>query len=285
MNANIDPVSADSGSSQIFNDSTELLAKLYGKELEPIYVERVVVGIFCTGVKLSSGHGGIAYTPPEAIQRAGNQILKGPKALIRGLRAGELISHGTPGPFSDVIRLAALNALSVPFLIRNHSISDGDVTDYTQFFTGKKICMMGAIVPTLKRLQACGIHNVTIIDNKETTGTEPGFGNYIPMEKADEALAACETAIFAGASIANGAIEHLIRRTSPNAAIIVVGPTAGFVPEPLFQRRVAMIGTVVVTDSDLALDLLSEGAAAYQLFRRCLRKIVLINPERVSALT
>jgi uncharacterized protein len=287
MNANVEPVSATSGSADIFKEATELLSALYGQELDRIFIERLIVGVFCTGVKLSNGHGGIAYTPPEAVQRAGTRILKGSKPLIRGMRAGEVIAGGAPGPFSDVIRLATLNALSAPFLIDNRHIADAvdDVTDYPQLFVDKKICMVGAIIPTLTRLRELGIQNVTIIDRKEATRAEADFGNFIPIEKTAEALAACDTAIFTGASIANGTIEHLIRCASKNATILIVGPTAGFIPEPLFRRRVAVIGTVAVTDSDLALDLLSEGAAAYQLFKKCLRKIILLNPDRVAELS
>jgi uncharacterized protein len=284
MNAHDESVSTNSGSSEIFKEATEFLYALYGQELERINIERLIVGVFCTGVKLSNGHGGIAYTPLEAVQHADTRILKGPKPLIRGMRACELIAGGMPGPFSDVIRLATLNALSAPFLIDNRHIVDAvdDVTDYPQFFVDKKICMVEAIIPTLKRLQELGIKNVTIIDRKEATRVESDFGNFIPIEKTSEALAACDTAIFPGASIANGTIEHLIRCASENATIIVVGPTAGFIPEPLFRRRVAIIGTVTVTDSNLALDLLSEGGAANQLFKRCLRKIILINPDRAA---
>jgi uncharacterized protein len=281
MNENIEPGFADSGSFAILNNATELLTKLYGQELGQIYIERLIIGVFCTGVKLSNGHGGIAYTPPEIVQRAGTQILKGPKPLIRGMRAGELLAGIAPSPFSDVIRLATLNALSVPFLVNHRYLAgtEDDVTDHPQFFVDKKICMVGAIIPTLRRLKELGIQNVTIIDQKEATRSESDFGHFIPIEKTAEALAACETAMFTGASIANGTIEYLLRSTSQNADIVVVGPTAGFIPEPLFQRNVSLIGTVVVTDSDLALDLLSEAGGAYQLFKRCLRKIILVNPK------
>jgi uncharacterized protein len=287
MNENVESASTNSGSSEIFKEVTELLSALYGRELECINIERLIIGVFCTGVKLSNGHGGIAYTPPEAVQRAGTRIIKGPKPLICGMRAYELIAGGASGPFSDIIRLATLNALSAPFLIDNRHIANAvdDITDYPQFFVDKKICMVGAIIPTLKRLRELGIRNITIIDRKEAAKAESDFGNFVPIEKMAEALAACDTAIFPGASIANGTIEHLIRCASKNATIIVVGPTAGFIPEPLFRRRVAIIGTVAVNNSDLALDLLSEGGAAHQLFKQCLRKIILINPDKASELS
>jgi uncharacterized protein (DUF4213/DUF364 family) len=287
MNVNIETGSASSRSYNILDEATELLAGMYGRELESISVKRLIIGVFCTGVKLSNGHGGIAYTPPESVFRAGTRILKDPKPLIRGMGAGELIAGGTGGPFSDVVRLATLNALSVPFLMDRGDAAGAvdDITDYPQCFVDKKICMAGPIIPTLKRLQERGIRNVTIIGSKEAAKEESNFGNYVAPEKAPEALAACDTAVFPGASIADGTIEHLIRCTSRNATLIVVGPTAGFIPDPLFRRRVAIIGTVTVTDSDLALDLLSEGATAQQLFKRCLRKIMVIHPEKASELS
>ena len=138
------------GATPILDEAAALLSARYGKELDDICVERIIVGVFFTGIKLTSGPGGIAYTPPESIQRAGTRILKGEKTMIRGMRAGDFIEHGAPGPFSDVIRLAAINALSVPFLNKDQdSIIEGnDVTDHLEFFQDKRKCMVGAIIPT-----------------------------------------------------------------------------------------------------------------------------------------
>jgi uncharacterized protein len=281
----------DSGSTvgssrQILDEAADLLAIRYGDTLDAICIERIVVGVFCTGIKLSNGCGGIAYTPPESIQRAGTRILKGDRPMIRGMGVREVIGSGVSNPFADVIRLSTLNALSVPFLTNSHyEIGAGDdVTDCKELFIGKRVCMVGAIIPTLKRLRELGIQDVTIIDRKEATRAEADFGHFIPVEKTAEALGGCDTAVFTGASIANGSIEDLIRATSAGAAIVVAGPTAGFIPEPLFNRNIALVGTVAVTDSDLTLDLLAEGGGAYQLFRKCLRKIMLVNKERLGQL-
>ena len=141
--------------------------------------------------------------------------------------------------------------------------------------------MVGAIIPLLRKLKGIGIEMVTVIDKKPATQAEADFGNFIPVSETAAALSRCETAIFTGASIANGTIESLLGTVPENAAIIIVGPTAGFVPEPLFRRNVALISTAVVSESDRALDILSEGGGAYQLFRGCLLKISLVNPVRM----
>jgi hypothetical protein len=84
--------------------------------------------------------------------------------------------------------------LSVPFLNHNPHIARAleDVTDCPQFFDNW-ICMVGAIIPTLQRMQKRKIRNVTIIDRKEATREELDFGTFIPIEKTNASQAAFES--------------------------------------------------------------------------------------------
>jgi hypothetical protein len=86
-----------------------------------------------------------------------------------------------------------LAALSVPFLNSDRYIvgTGDDVTEDSEFFIGKRICMVGAIIPTLKRLKELGIRDVTIIDKKKETQAEADFGHFVPIEKTAEALSHC----------------------------------------------------------------------------------------------
>ncbi|NVN92117.1 MAG: DUF364 domain-containing protein [Desulfuromonadales bacterium] len=277
------------GSSRIILDEVaHTLRGLYGTTLDDLVVERLVVGVFFVGVKLSNGCAGVAYTPPEAIRNAGNRILKEHTPLIRGMRAAKVMTGESAGPFAGVIRLATLNALSVPFFEdgRYRVDTSGDLSGIPSLFRNRRVCVVGAIIPFLKRLKELGAAEVTIIDRKEETKVEAeaGYGTFVLPERTAETLARCETAVFTGAAIANGSIEQLINFVPADAAIAVVGPTAGFVPEPLFRRKVASVGTVVVTDSDQALEILAEGGGGYRLFGTCVRKINLINVQRLREL-
>lgn len=275
-----------STSARILEEAAECLISLYGNELTSISVERLVVGMFFTGVKLSNGCGGVAYTPPEMIQRASTRILKGHLPRYHGMGVAQLLNDDLPGTFADVIRLATLNALSVPFLQSDRYVvtSGDDLSSFSEIFVGKRICMVGAIVPLLRRLKTLGVSEVSVVDKKKETKAEAGLGHFVPLHETEQVLSRCQTAVFTGASIANGSIETLLSYVSSDAAIAVVGPTAGFVPEPLFRRKVALVGTAVVTDSDQALEILSEGGGAYQLFGSCVRKINLMNQERLLEL-
>lgn len=271
-------------SEQILSEAAATVAELYDTPLTEIRARRVVVGVFFTGVLLSNGSGGVAYTPPDSIQRASTRILKDVMPRYRGLRASELISPQLVGPFAPVIRLATLNALSAPLLVsdRYRMSESGDLSAFRQLFTGRRVCMVGAIVPLLKRLQQLDPAEVAIIDRKEETQQAFRGGRFVKLEDTARELAACQTAVFTGASIANGTLETLLSYVAPDAATAVVGPTSGFVPEPLFRRGVSLVGTAVVTEPQEAMDILAEGGGAYQLFGRCIRKINLANPQRLT---
>ncbi len=274
-------------STPILDDAEAVLRELHGRNLEDLTIERLVVGVFFVGLKLSNGYAGIAYTPPDIIRSAGRCILKGGSSTVRGMGVEKVMDGNLPNPFAGVIRLATLNALSASlFADGRYTLDGGDLSVMERLFKGRRVCMVGAIIPLLKRLCELQPAGVAIIDRKQETKAEAeaGYGVFVSPEQTAEALAACQTAVFTGAAIANGSIEGLIDLVPADAAIAVVGPTAGFIPEPLFRRNIAMIGTAMVTDSDRALETLAEGGGAYQLFDGCIRKINLLNIPRLGQL-
>jgi uncharacterized protein (DUF4213/DUF364 family) len=284
MSERTDTPPADGGSTHILDETAACLAELHGAAMQKLRVERVIVGVFFTGVQFSNGCAGVAYTPPESVERASTRILHEQPHRYRGMNAEELVCGKHPGAFAPVIRLAALNALSVPFFESGEiPVAEGvDLSEISELFVGRKICMVGAIIPLLKKLGKMGAKEITIIDRKKETQAEAELGRFVPLQETAGALAACETAIFTGATIANGSLEELLRHVRADAAIAVAGPTAGFVPAPLFRRGVVLVGTVAVTDGEQALEIISEGGGAYQLFARCVRKINLINEPRLA---
>ncbi len=272
----------------ILDEAETLLRELYGPDLATLEIERLVVGVFFVGVKLTNGQGGVAYTPPEVVRDAGRRILKSGSPTVCGMGVDAVMRGLLPHPFAGVIRLATLNALSASLFAGGRYCLDGgdDLSALGVLFRGRRVCMVGAIIPLLKRLRDLDPAEVVIIDRKKETQAEAqaGYGVFAPPEQTAEHLARCETAVFTGAAVANGSIQELIDLVPPEAAIAVVGPSAGFVPEPLFRRRVALVGTALVIDSDRALELLAEGGGGYRLFAGCVRKINLLNVPRLQQL-
>ena len=272
----------------ILAEAAAVLQDAYGQSLEALTIERLVVGVFFVGIKLSNGRGGVAYTPPEAVQNAGRRILRGGSPTVRGMRVNDVLTGDLVHPFSGVIRLATLNALSAPLFTHGRYALDGgdDLSTMERLFRGRRVCMVGAIIPLLKRLKDLHPAEVRIIDRKKETEeeAEAGYGIFVSPEETGRALSSCETAVFTGATVANGSIRDLLAQSPAHAAVAVVGPSAGFVSDPLFDRGVAMIGTSMITDIDRALDLLAEGGGGYRLFNGCIQKINLLNLPRLQRL-
>ncbi|OPY90081.1 MAG: hypothetical protein A4E72_00846 [Syntrophus sp. PtaU1.Bin208] len=275
-------------SAVILKEAVDILHSYYGAGIGSLFVERLVVGVFFTGVKLSNGCGGVAYTPPETVAAAGCNILRESSSPLHGMPVQDVLSGAMQSPFAEIIRLAAINALSVPlFQEGRYALCEGnDLSDVSHLFTGRRICMVGAIIPLLKRLRELGVAKIQVIDYKKESQSEveSGGGEFVPPEFTANTLAQCDAAVFTGATVANGTIESLFRLVPQEAVVAVVGPTAGFVPEPLFRRSVALVGTAVVTDSDAALEIIAEGDGAYRLFGRCFKKINVLNQERIEQL-
>jgi uncharacterized protein (DUF4213/DUF364 family) len=143
--------------------------------------------------------------------------------------------------------------------------------------------MVGAFEPLIRRLKDLPGVDLSVIERKSSSLGDDEMKFYVPAELAQDVLPRCTTVIITGASIANGTFEGLLAHVDPTARLIVTGPTSSFLPDALFRRRVDIVGGVIVSDSDCAIDMLSEGAAAYQLFGVCIRKInILRNSQEVS---
>nr|WP_320132112.1 DUF364 domain-containing protein [uncultured Holophaga sp.] len=259
-----------------------LVAK-YAQRGEAPSILRLVVGIHFVGVKLTNGCGGVAYLPPELIQAASTRILKHAAPRVRGMSALGVAGGGLDHPLAHVIRLATLNALSVPFFQEGQYLMDetGNLADYPALFNGRRLCLVGAIIPLLRRIRHLPSH-IDVVDRKEATEAEAGGMSFVPPDQVSQALGSCETAVFTGASVANGSVLSLIAQVPEQAAIAIVGPSSGFIPDPLFERGVALVGTSIVHDIDEALEILSEGGGAYQLFGTCVRKINLLNVKALA---
>lgn len=54
----------------IVDETLDLLRMLYGQEIETVTIDKIMIGVFFSGVKLSDGSGGISYTPVTDLHSA-----------------------------------------------------------------------------------------------------------------------------------------------------------------------------------------------------------------------
>src|SRR5215471_12596237 len=101
----------------ILREAIETIAEILGPELDKITIERAVVGLFFTGVKLSNGVAGSCATPiktiPEAVCCPSSAMAMPFPGKLRGRLAGDLAheslsAHG----IRRAVGIATVNALA-----------------------------------------------------------------------------------------------------------------------------------------------------------------------------
>jgi uncharacterized protein (DUF4213/DUF364 family) len=267
----------------ILDETVNLLLRLLGKEAEDITIERIIIGVFYTGVKLSDGSGGVAYTPAADLHRGSRSSLTAAErpapAPLKGMAVRRVLEGEGGSTLSNLVRLVVMNALSSRFITddRYRVICDANVFGLLDLGKLGKIGMVGAISPFLKQLRDIPGIDLSVIERKPESLNAEEMRFYVPADEAGAVLPACDTVIITGAATANGTIEELLGYTKRGAMVIVTGPTASLLPDAFFKRNVSIVSGVKVTDADKALDTLSEGVEVYHLFKTCVRKINIVK--------
>ncbi|HOO40113.1 MAG TPA: DUF364 domain-containing protein [Syntrophales bacterium] len=271
----------------VLDETVRKVEDLYEDRLNGITVERLVMGIFFTGVKLSTGLCGISYTPTAEIHKKSGCLQIAPSSvrelLFKGAPVSELLAVPDEDLFFRTIRIVVLNALSALFLTRDLYciVEDCDALDMIDPASMHKICMVGAIRPFVDRFKTLDHVELQIVEQKIESLRTDEMRYFVPSTEAASALSLCDTAVITGAAVANGTMDTLLGYTGKATHVIVAGPTAGFLPDALFRRNVSVLSTVLVDRPDMTLDFLAEGMGAYQLFRnRCIKKINIVNDVR-----
>jgi uncharacterized protein (DUF4213/DUF364 family) len=117
----------------VLDETLEILRALYGKELDITRIEKIVFGIFFTGVKLSDGSGGVAYTPTTDLHSATccpSMAAERPApVLLKGMTVEDLLRLTGPGA-NVLVTGPTASILPEALFARNANIVSGvEVTD------------------------------------------------------------------------------------------------------------------------------------------------------------
>lgn len=115
--------------------------------------------------------------------------------------------------------------------------------------------MVGFFPPLVKQIQDLKIPLV-IIEKKEQL-----------VKKTDQwevtldpsALKKCNKVLCTSTTVLNESIDDILRNCSHAEKISIIGPTAGFIPDPLFTRGVDVIGGAHVENPKLFMELIKNG--------------------------
>ena len=259
----------------ILRETVGMIVDAFGSDLEMITIERAVFGLFFSGVKLSTGHGGVCYTPvkemPEAVCCPSSARAMPLSGRPKGRTAAEYLEYiFDRNILKRTLGIAALNALSTLYWQlkppRDYTIQYGynafDDVDPRRYDYS---VVVGALVPMLKKLIAANADFAVMeMDSRTLKGKE--LDHYLPPSEAAKCVPKADLMVITGVTVLNDTLSGLLELRKPGAEIIVTGPTVSMLPESFFKRGVTSLGGIVVTKADELLDLLCEGGSGYHFF-------------------
>lgn len=271
--------------SRLLLECVENCVEKAGSDLNDITIEKVTLGLFFTGVKLSSGQASLCFTPvkdmPQAVCCPSSANAMPYAGKMSGKPVWQFIEYVLDdNPLKRAIGIATLNAVSD--YVRTCGGDDfkggtiltyGDAFDDIKIGEKTKAIVVGALVPVMKKLKEAEA-DWTVLELDPRTLKEDELSHYMPYEKAPEVIPDADLLIITGVTILNDTLSDILELASPDAEILVTGPTVSMLPDPLFEHGVTVIGGVKVTDPDKALKLIAEGGSGYHLFGSCAERTI-----------
>ena len=272
----------------LLEETSKIIREYFGERLENMVVERAVFGLFFSGVKISTGHGGLCFTPvkeiPEAVCCPSSAKAMPLSGKLRGRSVKDYLddlSHANI--LRKTLAIATLNALSACYWEENKDLDykiemDIDSFDVMKIPQGKKSVVIGALVPMLKKLLAADADfKVLEMDSCTLKGKE--LDHFAPSKDAGVYLPDADLDVITGVTILNDTLPDLLAMCKPGADILVTGPTAGMIPDAFFKRGVTVMGGILVTKPDELLDIISEGGSGYHFFGKSAERIVIYRDK------
>jgi uncharacterized protein (DUF4213/DUF364 family) len=283
---------ADNVDAAILTETIAAVTETLGRDLDRIEIERAVLGLFYTGVKLDAGTAGTCATARDAIPGdvccpVSARAVPFPGQL-KGRPAAEAMQDAlSPDGLRRALGIATLNALAELSWQRRprtdvELLAGADAFAATEFRPGDRVVVVGAFVPFLKELKRRHQQFLVLEQNPAMLKPEE-LPFYRPAEMAREVVPNADVLLITGATLLNDTLEDLLALARPEARVTVVGPTVGMVPDAFLSRGADILGSVRITAPDAFLDLLAEGGSAPHFLGRTAEKIVLARRAAAKA--
>ncbi|MFB6089782.1 MAG: Rossmann-like domain-containing protein [Halobellus sp.] len=246
------------------------------RDVERAEIDRITVGDRVLLVEVrdrESGEvdAGLAHRPSGAFD--GSETSEGGKAAepaddydLEGLLAD--VARDAAPLAERALGIAAANALSAPLVDWRRgdpmALLDEDV---------ERIATVGLFGPAFRKFDGVEVRVIErdpIEDVPDPGGVE--VRTYTPAG-ADVALRDAEVVFVTGSALIYGGIDQYLAAAPDEATVVVIGATASFLPEPLFEAGVDVVAGASVVDTARARDAVAAGACGTDLHEAGVEKV------------
>ena len=169
--------------------------------------------------------------------------------------------------------MAAINAVSqFVFKHSGYVLPAMDKTlDLLALQKGDHVGMIGYFPPLVEQVQAQGVPLTVVELNEKWLQRTDDFEVTLDLAHLNR----CNKVVCTGTVLINQTIDSVMENCASAEQVLVVGPTVGCLPEPLFDRGVTLLGGSIVVDHRKFVQLW----AAQQKWRRTTNRYVLRRGE------
>jgi len=204
---------------------------------------------------LEGGATGISYVLlPDSEEEAYNALQ--PRELTGRYPQEFALEFGSDDPVKEMISMASINAIC-QHVIKETNFQLDHTTDPLGLISinrEDRIGMVGLFSGLINTIKKAGAELV-IIEKEERL-----VGKYhdMPITTDITRLSGCNKILCTGTTVLNNSLDEILNHCSPDAFVSVIGPTAGYFPDPLFACGVDVVGGRVVKDSKEYLQRLAQ---------------------------
>ncbi|MFQ5963829.1 MAG: Rossmann-like domain-containing protein [Candidatus Scalinduaceae bacterium] len=243
------------------------------------------IGVFYTGIVLSTGHAGMSYTPvqeiPEAVCCPRSHAKMPSAGTLLDFQLTDLMNYALDdNALKAAVGIATINALSAILLedetCQYKPSAYGNALDLVKITSEDSVAMVGAFPPFIKSIQEIAKKLFVIEKNPRIVGK----GDMVAIEpevRLKEIIPQANILVITGVTLVNHTLGPILQLARRESEIVVVGPTASVYPEPLFKRGVTVLGGVRISDAAKMIHLIGEAGSGYDFFGNCAEKIVIRN--------
>lgn len=221
-------------------------------------------------ISLEGGAAGVSFVlvPDEKMQDY--NLLQPPDFIGKSPREFAL-EFGSDDSIKEMLGLAAINAIC-QHVMRASDFPIDDATDSLGLLSisaGDRIGMVGFFFGLIKPIKNAGAQLVVVEKNEKYVQKYP----HLPVTLDASKLSTCNKILCTSTTILNNSLDEILSHCSPDAFVSIIGPTAGYFPDPLFARGVDVVGGRVVKDGASFLQQLAEKKRWGEATRRtCFQK-------------
>lgn len=222
-------------------------------------------------VELDNGVLGLSYVLLDDTLAAlagidGHKLVGGDAlALARRWRDGHGAEH--------TLGFAAVNALSRWLMDRDgeRAPTATDSIGGLQPAPGEHIGMVGFFPPLVRSITEAGARLTVLELRADLAGAHPGFT--VTLDPA--ALRGCSQVLMTSTVLLNGSLDAVLAPCTRARRVAMIGPGAGCLPQPLFDRGITALGGTWIEDGPGFVAALRQG----QPWGRFARKVLWQRPD------